>query len=120
MKQNTEIEEAIAKRVEYMREARGLTLREVSKVLGVSYQQYRKYETYENRISISSLDLLATYYEINITRFFKDTEVLDSLSTLQRSIMRDVSKIKNPRRIRYIKDTSTMMVDCEKIENGQA
>lgn len=61
-----EIGRAIYKR----RRALKLSQTELGKEVGVSFQQIRKYETAQNRVSASSLLLLAEALEMEIGEFY--------------------------------------------------
>jgi len=45
----------IGRRLKEVREAEGMTQKDVAKLLGVSFQQVQKYENGKNRMSVSSL-----------------------------------------------------------------
>lgn len=54
------------------REARGLTRVAVARRLGISYQQLRKYEAGDNRISASMLFRLCGLLKLDLGRFFAE------------------------------------------------
>ncbi len=51
------------------RVGRGLTQARVAKVIGISPQQYQKYEDAQSRCSLTSLETLAGYYGVALTDF---------------------------------------------------
>lgn len=120
MKQNTEIDEVIAHNIKQMRVARGFTQQDVATVLGVTFQQVGKYEKLTSRIPSSKLFLLADLCGVDVNDIRdKSTTGKERLGKAQLSIMKDVSEIKDPCKLNHIKKTSKMMLECEKIENGQ-
>ncbi|WP_062018560.1 helix-turn-helix domain-containing protein [Aureimonas sp. AU4] len=52
--------------------AKGLTLDELGRRLGVSYQQIQKYEKGINRVSVSTLYRIAAILGVTPTAFFRD------------------------------------------------
>ena len=52
---NITLEEYIGNRILLLRHARELSLQDVSKKIGVSYQQLTKYEKGDNRVAASTL-----------------------------------------------------------------
>lgn len=81
-------------RLRLLRTARRLSLEELGRRIGVTYQQIQKYETGANRISASTLYRIATVFEVSPTYFFEGLEengkekidVLSDRETLQYSI----------------------------------
>ncbi|MEP4638208.1 MAG: helix-turn-helix transcriptional regulator, partial [Yoonia sp.] len=51
---------------------RGLTQAQVAKVIGISPQQYQKYEDAQSRCSLTSLETLATFYGVAFTAFLPE------------------------------------------------
>jgi transcriptional regulator with XRE-family HTH domain len=58
-------------RLQSLREARGLSMSAVGREIKTTYQQVRKYETGENRISASTLFRLAQLLDVEVGEFFK-------------------------------------------------
>lgn len=54
-----------------LRESSGLSLRDVAKVLGVSYQQVQKYERGDNRFPVEKLFQLRQFYDVCYDEFFR-------------------------------------------------
>lgn len=64
------MEKRIGDRLRKARDSRGMTAQSLAKALGVSYQQLRKYETGQNRISVSMLFRLSQVLDVDIMQFF--------------------------------------------------
>lgn len=60
----------IGEKIRFFRRACGITQHEAANKLGVSYQQFQKYETAQNRISAASLELFAEMLQIPVEHFF--------------------------------------------------
>lgn len=68
-----DIDRTVAKNIRAVRLSRGVTVVHICKnVLGISHQQYLKYETAENRIPVSALYKLSCFYLIDISTFFEE------------------------------------------------
>ncbi|MEO0399210.1 MAG: helix-turn-helix transcriptional regulator [Pseudomonadota bacterium] len=70
----------IGARVRIIRESLGFARPEIARKIGVSYQQFAKYETGENRISAARLVDVAKAMDVPITAFFADFEAADEQS----------------------------------------
>lgn len=73
MRKPTDIDKIIAKNLRTIRKQHKINLQNVASNISVSYQQLRKYETAENRISAGKLWDLSLIYNRPIQDFFKDT-----------------------------------------------
>ena len=60
----------IGSRLRMLRMEKNLSLQAVGEGLGVTYQQIRKYESGDNRVSASALYRLAAYFGIDPSYFF--------------------------------------------------
>lgn len=60
----------IGSRLRTLRVEKNLSLQAVGEGLGVTYQQIRKYESGDNRVSASALYRLAAYFGIDPSYFF--------------------------------------------------
>jgi len=69
---NITLELHIGNRLLLMRKAKEISLKELSGVTGVSYQQMQKYEKGQNRIAASTLYELAKYFKVDPDFFFDD------------------------------------------------
>lgn len=66
------INEIIAKNIKIARQLKGLTLKDVGKVLSITGQQAQKYEAGKNPISIDKLMILSKELDLPITFFFEE------------------------------------------------
>ncbi|MFD2236724.1 helix-turn-helix domain-containing protein [Aureimonas populi] len=91
----------VGSRLRLLRTARRLSLEELGRRIGVTYQQIQKYETGANRVSASTLYRIAQTLEVSISYFFDGLgdETLDGAgalsdrATLQSSIA--ISRIRD-------------------------
>ncbi len=70
IKSVTSTDHQIAKQMRAIRIMRGLTMQDVAEKIGVSYQQFQKYEAGQNRIAASRLWDIAQLYNVPISDFF--------------------------------------------------
>ena len=70
----TDTDKKIGKRLRKLRKAKGYSLEEVARLIGLSYQQVQKYETGQNRISAVRLWQFARLYQVDIRSFFRGLE----------------------------------------------
>ena len=92
--QRDPIDVHVGGRLRLLRTARRLSLEELGRRIGVTYQQIQKYETGANRISASTLYRIAQTFEMSPTYFFEglgedageDADPLADRETLQSSI----------------------------------
>ncbi|HHE6470647.1 TPA: helix-turn-helix transcriptional regulator [Providencia rettgeri] len=61
----------IGKQILYYRKMNGISINEISKVIGISPQQQSRYERGINRITLDRLFQYATYFEVDIKSFFQ-------------------------------------------------
>ena len=66
-----DVDEHVGRRLRKRRVARGLSQDALAKILGVSFQQLHKYETGENRISVSRLYQLGIVLDAPLDWFFE-------------------------------------------------
>jgi transcriptional regulator with XRE-family HTH domain len=64
--------ESIGKRIRIFRNFHDKSQSDVAKVLGITFQQFQKYEIGKNRISIEQLFKLCRFFNVEITDFFTD------------------------------------------------
>ena len=93
---NTTDNALIGKKIKALRQERGMSQVEFSKVLGISYQQVQKYEVGANAIGVASLKKLSDYFEVPFSYFLQDmtseqTQLEDN--TIVISIMRHLVKM---------------------------
>jgi len=60
----------IARQLKTIRQIRGLSLQDVAKKIGISYQQLQKYEDAKNRINAGRLWELSRVYHVPISDFY--------------------------------------------------
>ncbi|MDR3224556.1 MAG: helix-turn-helix domain-containing protein [Holosporales bacterium] len=90
MQQNSKrtIDTIVGSQLREKRLKRGMTLSDVARKIGVSYQQVQKYELAQSKISASNLYKLSALYEVNVERFFdglNDSENSDIALPVRRS-----------------------------------
>ena len=68
------IDKQIGKRVQMARNGRRVSAQTLAKSLDLSYQQLRKYETGQNRISVSVLFRVSRILGVDIDYFFRGLE----------------------------------------------
>lgn len=66
----------LGKRLETLRLAQGKTLQAIANELNITYQQIRKYENGENRISASTLYRLARALDVQPSFFFEGMDAV--------------------------------------------
>ena len=64
------IDSYVGKKLKEKRKKLGLTQTELSKQVGISFQQIQKYETGQNRISASMLFKMSNILEVKLDYFF--------------------------------------------------
>lgn len=73
----------LGKRLKLIREAKGLTQKNLSAKMGISYQQIQKYENGQNRIYAGRLNEIMQHLEVSWDYFFENnSEQLDFLGIL--------------------------------------
>lgn len=72
MRQPIDADRIVAGNVRRLRLEAGLTLHDLSSVLGISHQQLQKYEIGANRISAGMLHALAKMFSLPVDVFFKE------------------------------------------------
>lgn len=68
----SEIDEMVGLNVRRARRSHDLTLQDLAKKLGMSYQQIQKYESGANRISVGVLAKIALALDTSVQDFFPD------------------------------------------------
>ncbi|WP_193227782.1 helix-turn-helix domain-containing protein [Aureimonas psammosilenae] len=61
----------IGSRLRMLRDRRGATLQDAGQAVDLTYQQIRKYELGENRLSASTLYRLAAFFDVEPSFFFE-------------------------------------------------
>mgnify|MGYP005607338527 FL=1 len=70
----------IATNLRIARQVKGLTLQDIGKLLGITYQQCQKYETGKHTIPICKLLIMANHMDIPISFFFEKFELVKKAS----------------------------------------
>lgn len=77
------ISKIIGNKITYYRKMKGMTLENLSKVVGVSEQQQSRYERGINRINVDRLYQYAKVFDINLIDFFVfNNKELNEIKTL--------------------------------------
>lgn len=69
--QDIDINKTISQNLKIARQVKGFTVKDMGKMLGITYQQFQKYETGKNAISIFKLLKIANYLGLPVDFFFK-------------------------------------------------
>ena len=72
-----EVSLTVGAKIRELRKAKGLPQTAIAVILGVSHQQFAKYEWGINRIPCCAVYLLADYFEVNINDFFASAKDLN-------------------------------------------
>lgn len=75
------INEHVSRKIHTRRIELGMTQKKVAEALGVSFQQFQKYENAKNRLSAGRLYQLAEILDTQITYFFENYEQQDTEKT---------------------------------------
>ncbi|MDJ0683489.1 MAG: helix-turn-helix transcriptional regulator [Alphaproteobacteria bacterium] len=62
---------AVGQRLKALRKERRLSQTAIAEALGVSFQQYQKYENGKNRISAGRLHVCAKFMKVDVAAFFE-------------------------------------------------
>lgn len=81
-KSHQSIEAAIGKTLQDMRKQRGMTIKALADALDLSFQQIQKYESAENRISVSRLVQICFALDITIEAFFSELGPTHALAAM--------------------------------------
>ena len=76
-----ETDRLIGRRIKARRKALGLTLEQLGRGLGVSYQQIQKYEAGRNQISAALLLKISTLLSVPVSYFFSDRDDKDGMAS---------------------------------------
>ena len=93
-----QIEKLIARQLKFERKLRSLSMKDMSNFLGISYQQYQKYETGKNRISAGKLICLLLVFNKSLPKFFSritselSDKILHNISHEDRAFMQGFLK----------------------------
>jgi len=68
-----DVDELVGKKIKLFRQLKRCSQSDISDQLGITFQQFQKYESGKNRIPISRLMKLADIFETNISVFFENS-----------------------------------------------
>ena len=72
--QSEDVYAAIGRRLRELRSGRGMTQAQTAEVIGVSPQQYQKYEDAQSKCSITNLLTLADHYGVSVSSIIPDCD----------------------------------------------
>lgn len=108
------INQKVGQRVKERRVSLGLSRSDVAKKVGVSQQQFEKYEKGMNRISAGMLVAIALHLKIDPGYFFQDIDAADSPTANQRmalEVSRNFLNINNPKHRKLVMMTTRILSD---------
>ena len=116
--QANELDREIGARLRHIRNVRGLTQEDLGKVVGVSFQQIQKYERGTNRISSSTLVLLARALDVSPGELLGEGERAPAidwelLSEDGHMFLQAVSQIGDPQKRRVVLELARQLADRE-------
>lgn len=100
-KQTTEIDGRIAERMKFLRVSKNMSQTDIAKPMGITFQQYQKYEKSINRISAARLITFLEIVNVDMNDFLRDIvdvedrehAVFSSLSDIEIKILREFSEL---------------------------
>gem|GEM_PF-335495 len=69
------VDAAVGKKIRARRKSLGMTLSDLAQQVGITFQQFQKYETGKNRIGASNLSKVADILKLPISYFFSEPTV---------------------------------------------
>lgn len=106
--------ENIGRQIRQLRRSCGMAQQEAADQLGISYQQFQKYETGQNRISAASLELLAEVFKVPVDRFFIKPSPLDySLDKVSMRLIRLYESIRNDKLQRHLLASAEIFAEID-------
>lgn len=70
---DTEIAKNVGRKIKFFRQLKGLSQSEIAVHLGITFQQFQKYESGKNRIPVPRLMKLANIFGVKMSIFFENT-----------------------------------------------
>ena len=86
----SEFDRYVGTRLKYLHQQKSLNQRDVGDLLGISHQQYQKYEEGETKLPFYRLLTLASFYGVAIERFISPT-LHEALSTSRSAFHEDAA-----------------------------
>jgi transcriptional regulator with XRE-family HTH domain len=119
----SDIDRYVGKRIRLARTVAGLSLDELARQIGVSYQQVQKYENGTNRVGAGRLHQIATVLRRPLPYFFSfDEEGKDQAMTAQevrelglKRLMACAAQIRSPGLIESLTGVAESILDCERV-----
>lgn len=112
----------IGNRVWQCRLELGISRSELARKVGVTHQQFEKYEKGSNRISVGTLAAIMEYMSIDPDYFFRDVKI-NPYSAAQRRMCREISNnfmsIKNPSHKKLIMMASKILSESGRKKKQQ-
>ncbi len=96
---NHDIEKHVGKKIKLFRQLKGFSQSDVAVHLGITFQQFQKYESGKNRIPISRLMKLAEIFGVNMSVFFENSVNVmfeDVMQKASNQLKEDVNSIESP------------------------
>ena len=86
------VDKFIGGKIYSLRLAKGLSRKQLSKVIGVTHQQLQKYEKGANRISVGRLVLIAKALSKEVSYFYEDLEAEKPMITNHQRMCLEISR----------------------------
>lgn len=98
----------------------GITRSQIAKIIGVSHQQFEKYEKGLNRISAGTLAAIIQHFDVTPDYFFLPSKfkkkVSDSQKRLCMELSRNFLKIEKPNHRKLLMIASRLLIEKEEME----
>lgn len=119
----SDIDRYVGKRIRLARTLAGLSLDDLARQIGVSYQQVQKYENGTNRVGAGRLHQIATVLRRPLGYFFAFDDGEEGGKTLSaqelrelglKRLMASASKIRSPGLLEGLAGVAESLLDCER------
>lgn len=107
----------VGEAIKTLRVANGLSQQDAADKIGITSQQWQKYEKGENKISAGRLGTIAKLFDTDVNYFFEEVlTTVDAarLGKLHLQIMQYISQITCDKRLQYVRNTAKFMASWEK------
>jgi transcriptional regulator with XRE-family HTH domain len=115
---DAEIAKNVGRKIKFFRQLKGLSQSEIAVHLGITFQQFQKYESGKNRIPVPRLMKLANIFGVKMSIFFENTvnvmfedmmgvkanRLNDSYTPLEFSSVTKESESLNPTKVNFQQD----------------
>lgn len=123
------VDKSVGLRIRLLRKSKKVSQAKLAEALGLTFQQIQKYERGANRVSASKLHEIANMLDVDVAYFFSDVSRegtgavgdeldLSALTSLDFSILRQLSTMKDPRLKRLVHDLLVVLAAAE--EKGRS